>query len=401
MTAPTNAPVNTLVTILLTAGEASGDRLGAGLIRALQRLLPGQAFRFVGVGGREMAACGLESLFDMTELSVLGLFEGVRALPRINRRADDVANLARTSAPQVAVLIDSWGFSLRVAQRLRKIRAPVHIVKYVGPQIWASRPGRARTLAGAVDHLLSTQSMDAPFYAPLGLPVTFVGNPALTLDVSQADGARARRQLGLSPDQPMLMVLPGSRPSEIARLAEPFGDAAVRLLNSHPDLAVVVPVANTVADQVKVAIAKWSVPVHVIEDDAGKLDAMAGCTVALAASGTVTTELALCGAPMVVGYRVGDMTYAILKRLMRAKFITLLNIAAGREVVPEFLQSRCTGEALATAIEPLLSSPELRGAQIADQTRGLDLMGRDIADPSERAAQAIITDLKRLGILAV
>ena len=388
------------VTILLTAGEASGDRLGAGLILALRRLAPDQTFHFVGVGGREMAANGVDSLFDMTELSVLGLFEGMRALPRINRRADDIARLARGTRPQVAVLIDSWGFSLRVAHRLRRLKPPVHIVKYVGPQIWASRPGRARTLARAVDRLLSTQSMDAPFYAHLGLPVTFVGNPALTLDVSQIDAARARRNLGLHPDQPMLLVLPGSRPSEISRLSGPFGDAAATLLARHPDLVVVVPVASTVAAQVKAAVANWPVPVRLIEDDAGKLDAMAGCTVALAASGTVSTELALCGAPMVIGYRVGDMTYAILKRLMRARFITLLNIAADREVAPEFLQDRCTGEKLAGAVERLLAHPVERAAQIAAQSAALDQMGRGTGDPSERAAQAILADLRRIGAIA-
>jgi lipid-A-disaccharide synthase len=330
---------------------------------------------------------------------VLGLFEGVRALPRITRRANDIASLARRSRPAAAVLIDSWGFSLRVAHRLRKLTPPVHIVKYVGPQVWASRPGRARTLAGAVDHLLSTQSMDAPFYASLGLPVTFVGNPALTLDVSQADGERGRRSLGIGPLQPMLMVLPGSRPSEISRLAEPFGDATERLAQRFSDLAVVVPVASTVADQVRAAVAGWKVPVRLIEDDATKLDAMAGCTAALAASGTVSTELALCGAPMVIGYRVGDMTYAILRRLMLAKFITLLNIAADREVAPEFLQDRCTGEILAEALTPLLAEPARRAAQILAQTEALEQMGRGTGDPSERAAQAILADLRRLGAI--
>ncbi len=387
------------ITLLLTAGEASGDRLGAGLMQSLRRLAPDVDFKFVGVGGRDMAANGLDSLFDMTDLSVLGLFEGVRALPRITRRANDIANLARRSRPAAAVLIDSWGFSLRVAHRLRRLSPPVHIVKYVGPQVWASRPGRARALAGAVDHLLSTQSMDAPFYASLGLPVTFVGNPALTLDVSQANGERSRRTLGLRPDQPMLLVLPGSRPSEISRLAESFGDAAERLVTKFPDLAVVVPVASTVAEQVRSAVAKWKVPLRLIEDDAAKLDAMAGCTAALAASGTVSTELALCGAPMVIGYRVGDMTYAILRRLMLAKFITLLNIAADREIVTELLQNRCTGEALAEAVTLLLSDPARRAAQIAAQTDALEKMGRGTGDPSERAALAILSDLRRIGAI--
>ena len=180
------------VRILITAGEASGDRLGANLMAQIRRLRPEVTFEFVGVGGRLMAEQGFDSLFDMSELSVLGLFEGVMALRRIQRRADDIAALARRAQPDLAVLIDSWGFSLRVAQRLRKLSPKIQIVKYVGPQVWASRPGRARTLAGAVDHLLSTQKMDAPFYAGLPLRVTFVGDPALNRDLGEISGDRGR-----------------------------------------------------------------------------------------------------------------------------------------------------------------------------------------------------------------
>ena len=387
------------VKLLLTAGEASGDRLGAGLIRALRRRLPDQTLELMGVGGRLMAAEGLESLFDMSELSVLGLFEGVRAYPRIVRRADDLAALARHSQPDLAVLIDSWGFSLRVARRLRRLTPPVFVVKYVGPQVWASRPGRARTLAGAVDHLLSTQSMDAPYYAGLGLPVTFVGNPALTMDLSGVDGARSRARLGLGLDQPLLLVLPGSRAAEVARLSEPFGTAAAQLAADIPGLSVAVVVAPTVADQVKAEVARWNLPVHLIETDADKLDIMAGCTAALAASGTVSTELALCGAPMVIGYRIGAVSYTLLKPLMRTRFVTLFNIAADREIAAERLQAQCTPEELAAALQPLLTDQQLRSRQIAAQTEALGLMGLGQADPSDRAAEALIQDLRSQGVL--
>jgi len=387
------------VKLLLTAGEASGDRLGAGLIRALRRRLPDQTLELMGVGGRLMAAEGLESLFDMSELSVLGLFEGVRAYPRIVRRADDLAALARHSQPDLAVLIDSWGFSLRVARRLRRLTPPVFVVKYVGPQVWASRPGRARTLAAAVDHLLSTQSMDAPYYDGLGLPVTFVGNPALTMDLSGVDGARSRARLGLGLDQPLLLVLPGSRAAEVARLSEPFGTAAAQLAADIPGLSVAVVVAPTVADQVKAELARWNLPVHLIETDADKLDIMAGCTAALAASGTVSTELALCGAPMVIGYRIGAVSYTLLKPLMRTRFVTLFNIAADREIAAERLQAQCTPEELAAALRPLLTDPQLRSRQIAAQTEALGLMGLGQADPSDRAAEALIQDLRSQGVL--
>ena len=382
------------IRILITAGEASGDRLGANLITQLRRLRPDVTFEFAGVGGRQMAEQGFESLFDLSELSVLGLFEGVMALRRIQRRADDISELARLTKPDLAVLIDSWGFSLRVAQRLRKLSPRIHIVKYVGPQVWASRPGRARTLAGAVDHLLSTQRMDAPFYAGLPLRVTFVGDPALNRDLGEVNGARARASLGLGEDQPILLVLPGSRPAEIARLSEPFGEAAARLSATTPGLAVVVPVASTVREQVKAAVAGWSTPVILVEDDDLKYDTMAGCTAALAASGTVATELALCGAPMVIGYRIGDLSYAVLRRLMRAKFVTLFNIAADKEIAPERLQADCTGESLAQSLTALFKDPRRRTDQIADQNAALRLMGRGQGDPSERAALAILGDLE-------
>ena len=388
------------VTILLTAGEASGDKLGADLIQALRRRRPELDFRFIGVGGQAMAANGMVSLFDMSELSVLGIFEGVRALPRITRRTRDIAELAQRERPDIAVLIDSWGFSLRVAHRLRRLSPPVPIVKYVGPQVWASRPGRARVLAGAVDHLLSTQSMDAPFYQGLGLPVTFVGNPALTLDVSGADGGRGRRALGIAPEKPMLLVLPGSRRSEIARLSATFGDAAARLSQALPGLAIVIPLANTVAEQVRAATADWPVRPQLVEDEALKLDCMAGCTAALAASGTVSTELALCHAPMVIGYKVSGASYEVIKRLMRTRYITLLNIAADREVAPERIQSTCNGETLASLLMPLFTDAGRRRAQILAQDEALVKMGLGTGDPSERAAEAVLNELELRGAIS-
>src|SRR5438309_5416497 len=171
---------------MLVAAEASGDDRGAGLARALKKRL-GEGVRFVGVGGARMAAQGVQSPFDISELSILGLLEGLLAYPRVVRRADETAAIAARETPDVAVLIDSWGFTLRVAQRLRKLDPKLPLIKYVGPQVWATRPGRAKTLAATVDHLLSIHAFDAPFFEAQGLPVSFVGNAALTLDFSQAD----------------------------------------------------------------------------------------------------------------------------------------------------------------------------------------------------------------------
>jgi lipid-A-disaccharide synthase len=375
--------------VLLVAAEASGDALGAGLARALKARL-GEKVEFVGVGGAQMAAEGVQSPFDIAELSILGIFEGVKAYPQVIRRAEETAALAVAAKPDVAVLIDSWGFTLRVAKRLRRRLPGLPIVKYVGPQVWASRPGRARTLAGTVDLLLSLHAFDAPYFEAAGLKTVFVGNPSLQRDFRAADPARLRAHVGAKAETPILLVLPGSRPSEIARVLPPFADAANRLAAERPELKVVVPVAAMVAEQVRASAGLWRNAPWLIEDETLKADAFRAGTVALACSGTVATELGLAGCPMVVGYRIGPLSHQVLKRLIRTPWVTLMNIAAGEAVVPEYLQDRCTGPLLAQAAGRLLDDPELRARQVAGQFAALDKMGRGQGDPSAKAAEAVM-----------
>jgi len=384
----------TPLTVMLVAAEASGDDRGAGLARALKGRL-GAGVRFVGVGGERMAAEGVQSPFDIADISILGLLEGLLAYPRIVRRVKDTMALAAREKPDIAVLIDSWGFTLRVAQGLRRLDPQLPLVKYVGPQVWATRPGRAKTLAAAVDHLLSIHAFDAPWFEAQGLPVTFVGNSALSLDFSHADPGRLRARIAAGPQDPILIVLPGSRPGEIERVLPAFEDAVMRLKDARPELHVVVPAAPTVAGTVKARLAGWRHRAHVIEGDQGKLDAMKAATVALACSGTVTTELALAGVPMVVGYRLGPVTHALLKLLIRTKYITLFNIAAQAFVAPELVQNDCNGPALAREVALRLDDPALRHAQIEAQYAALDKMGRGGPDPSEAAADAVLAVLKR------
>lgn len=386
------------LTVMLVAGEASGDQLGASLARALRAEL-GDRVRFVGVGGAAMAAEGIDSPFDIAQLSVLGLIEGLKAYPRVVRLVRETVALAVAERPDVAVLIDSWGFTLRVAQRLRKTLPDLALVKYVAPQVWASRPGRAKTLAKSVDHLLSINSLDASHFAPLDLPTTFVGNPALAREPVGADPARLRERIGAAPDDPILLIAPGSRPSEIARLGTPFAEAARILKASHPRLHTVVPVSPTVAEQTREWAKTLPTDTTLIEDEPGKLDAMSAATVALACSGTVTTELALAGCPMVVGYRVGALTYLILKRLMTARFITLFNLAAGEEIAPELVQQDCTGPRLAAALARRLDDPALCQRQVERQNAALAAMGRGGPDPSGLAGKAILHILTERGRL--
>jgi lipid-A-disaccharide synthase len=382
---------------MLVAAEASGDDRGAGLARALKRRL-GEGVRFVGVGGERMRAEGVESPFDIAELSIFGLLEGLLAYPKVLRRARETAAVAMRERPDVAVLIDSWGFTLRVAHRLRELNPRLPLVKYVGPQVWASRPGRAKVTARWYDLLLSIHAFDAPAFEAAGLKTVFVGNAALAIDFSGADPRRLRAQIGAGSDDPILLVLPGSRPSEIQRVLPAFEAAVTQLKAGRPNLHVVVPAAPTVAELVRAKVAGWPHRAHVLEGDAAKRDAMKAATVALACSGTVTTELALAGCPMVVGYRLGPMTYAILKRLIRTKYITLFNIAAQDFVAPELVQDECNGPALAAEVAARLDDPALRAAQVARQDAALAKMGRGGPDPNDAAADAVLDLIGRSGV---
>ena len=374
--------------IMLVAAEASGDALGAGLARALRARL-GQGVSFVGIGGPRMAAEGVVSPFDIAELSILGWIEGLRAYRTVRRRVAETAALAAREQPDAVVLIDSWGFTIRVAEAIRAARPDVPLIKYVGPQVWASRPGRARTLARAVDHLLALYSFDAPWFEREGLPTTVVGSSALHVDMGGADGAAFRARRGVTPDAKLLLILPGSRPAEIARMTPVYEATVKRLKTQDPGLEVAVVAAGTVSKDVVGRVSAWPFRVHVV-DEAEKYDAMRAATAALATSGTVSTELALAGAPMVIAYKIGGVSYQLMKRLVTAEHITLFNIAAGERIAPEFIQGEAYAEKLAAAVGRLLNDPEAAADQARRQTAALDLMGRGGPDPSTLAAEAVL-----------
>lgn len=373
--------------IMLVAAEASGDSLGAGLAQALRVRRPDVAF--VGIGGPKMADEGVESPFDIAQLSILGWLEGLRAYGRVKARVADTVALAVRERPDAVVLIDSWGFTIRVAKALREVMPGVPLIKYVGPQVWASRPGRAKTLAGAVDHLLALYAFDAPWFEREGLPTTVVGSQALHVDMGGADPAGFRASRGIGADARLLLVLPGSRPSEV-RLMTPVYEAAIkRLKAADPKLEVAVVVAGTVAEDVTARIAAWPFRTHVVTE-ADKYAAMKAATVALATSGTVSTELALAGAPMVIGYRFAPLSYAIMKPFFTGKYATLFNHAADEEIARELIQTDATPEKVASEVGRLLRNPDARAAQVKRQIEALDYMGRSGADPSTLAAEAVL-----------
>lgn len=374
--------------ILLVAAEASGDRLGASLMQALKARCPRQV-EFGGTGGKAMEAEGFRSLFDIGDLAVLGLFEAISAYSRVVKRADEVATFAEDFRPDVAVLIDSWGFTLRVAQRLKKRLPDLKLVKYVGPQVWATRPGRARTLAQTVNRLLTIHSFDAPMFEAHGLATTFVGNPALEREWT-GDGAAFRQRHGIASDARVLSVLFGSRSSELKGIYEPFVQAVERLRRANPDLAIVVPLASPIEAAARERLAadpRMTGAVIVTEDE--KADAFAATDLALACSGTVTTELATLGVPAVIGYRLGWATWFLLRVfLLRAKYISLVNIAADRELFSERVQTQTTGRRLAETCQEWLDDPERRQSvskELIETTRVMRGDGR----AAERAAAVI------------
>lgn len=376
--------------LMLVAAEASGDALGAGLMAQLRVQAPQIDWSFFGIGGARMAEQGVKSPFDIAQLSILGLVEGLKALPRVNARVKDTVALALREKPDAVVLIDSWGFTLRAAQAIRKALPGVPLIKYVGPQVWAARPGRAKTLAGSVDFLIALHPMDPPFFEAHGLKTVVVGNPALHTDFGGADPLAFRKSIGLGADTPMLLVLPGSRPAEIKHMMPVFGEVLTRLHKERPDVAFVMPVADTVRVRVEAAVKDIPVPIRLIESEAEKFSAMRAATLALACSGTVSTELALAGCPMVIAYKLEPLTFWIYKRISTLKHATMFNIMADKRIAPEFLQDECSADNLLSAVTERLDDKALRDDQVRQQFEALDLMGRGSPPTAERAAKAVL-----------
>lgn len=374
--------------LMLVAAEASGDVMGAGLAKAVKARL-GDNVDLVGVGGPRMADEGIQSPFDIAELSILGIVDGIKAYGRVKRRVAETVAMVKAEQPDAVVLIDAWGFTIRVAKAIRAAMPEVKIIKYVGPQVWASRPGRAKILAANVDHLLALYPMDAPFFEREGLKTTVVGSSALHVDMSQADGQAFRLKRGISPAAPLLLVLPGSRPKELERMTPIYEKAVRQLKERFPDLQVAVVAAGTVADDVRGRVSTWPFRAHVVGEDE-KYSAMQAANVALATSGTVSTEIAMAGTPMVIAYKIDNLSYMLLKGLVTAKYITMLNIAGDEEIAREFVQHDATPDNLAREVGRLLADAEAAKVQAARQTEVLELMGRGGPNPSELAADAVL-----------
>lgn len=376
------------LTIMVSAGEPSGDLLGAGLMAELKRLHPG--VRIVGVGGPAMRAEGLVSFFDISELAVMGIAEVLPKMRTLFRRMRQVAEFALRVKPDVVVLIDSGDFHHRVARRIKAVDPSMKIVKYVSPQVWASRPGRAAGMKAYLDHILCLLPFEPAFYEPYGLPATFVGHPALERAPLIAGGSDLGERLGISRTAKVLCVLPGSRRVETVNLVPIFRAAVGQLAGSMSDLICVLPTVSTVESRVRAATANWPTPLYILTGSADRYAAFDRADAALAASGTVTTELAIAGVPMVVAYKVGAVTAAVWKRLVTVKFATIVNLLLNREAIPEFIQERALPGPIAAALKPLLTDPAAAVAQRAAMLEAVAMFGQKGNGPSRLAAEAVL-----------
>jgi lipid-A-disaccharide synthase len=374
--------------IFLVAAEASGDRLGVALMRAL-RERAGRPLQFCGVGGREMTAAGFENLYAMDDFAIIGVSAIPRRLPRIISRIFATVRAVVARRPDVLVVIDSPSYSLWVARLVRLIDRTIPIVDYVSPSVWAWRPGRAKSMRRYVDHVLALLPFEPDVHRRLGgPPCTYVGHP-LTDEVAQlrpnAEDAERRRA-----KPPIILALPGSRSGEVTRLTDIFGQTLGIVAERVGPIEVVVPTVRHLADQVAAATATWSVRPRIVTDTAEKQAAFRAARAALAKSGTVTLELALAGVPMVATYLVSAFEEWLAHRLIVIKSIILANLVIGEDAVPQMLQADCTPQRLARELVPLIGDTPERQRQLDAFARLDAIMEIGTRSPANRAADIVL-----------
>ncbi|XBT37818.1 lipid-A-disaccharide synthase [Pseudomonas protegens] len=364
--------------IALVAGEASGDILGAGLMRALKAQHP--AVEFIGVGGPLMEAEGLISYFPMERLAVMGLVEVLGRLRELLARRKKLIQTLIAEKPDVFIGIDAPDFTLNIELKLRQ--AGIKTVHYVSPSVWAWRQKRVLKIREGCDLMLTLFPFEARFYEEKGVPVKFVGHSLADAIPLEADRAAARAELGL-PEGPLVALMPGSRGGEVGRLGALFLDAAQRLRAMRPGVRFIMPCASPERRvQLEQLLANRDLPLTLLDGQSHK--ALAACDAVLIASGTATLEALLYKRPMVVAYRLAPLTFWILKRMVKSPYISLPNLLAQRLLVPELLQDDATADALAQTLSPLIEGGE-------EQTRGFDEIHRTLRrDASNQAAQAVL-----------
>lgn len=382
--------------LALIAGEHSGDALGGKLMAAI-RDKAGREVSWVGVGGDEMEQQGLKSLFPFSDVAVMGPIAILKRLPQLVKRVHRAVDAAVAADPDVVVVIDSPEFTHPIARRIRKQLPGVPIIDYVSPSVWAWRPGRARRMRAYVDHVMALLPFEPEAHRRLGgPPCTYVGHPLVERIgwMRSLDPAPLAQRLGLDPARPVLVVLPGSRPSEVSRLMQPFGETVAMLAQSGAAPQVVIPAVRSVRAMIEERLSGWTVPVHIVEGEEDKFRAFRLARAALAASGTVTLELSLAGTPMVVAYRV-EAIAARLRFLLKVQSIVLPNLVLGENAFPEYIQEDCTPAMLSSALRLLLDDTPERRRQLAALERIPEMMRSSISNPSAAAADVVLSHVQK------
>lgn len=376
--------------LFLIAGEPSGDRLGAALMAGLKALAPDVCFE--GVAGPAMQAEGMESLFPMKELSVMGLAEVLPRYRQLKRRIAEAAAAVLAADPAALVTIDSPDFCLRVARLVKAARPDLPVIHYVAPSVWAWRPGRAAKMAEVVDHVLALLPFEPPYMTAAGMTCDFVGHPVVAERLATAREADVLR--GTSP---LILALPGSRRGEVTRLSPVIGQTLTLLKIRFPGMRVVLPTVPSVAPVVRDLVRDWPVRPEVIENADRKRAAFAAADVAIAASGTVSLELAANDCPMVIAYDMHPVTMWLLRRMARVDTVTLVNLVSETRAIPEFIGPDCRAARIAPALARLLTDPEAMAAQREAMAVTMDRLGRGGEAPGLRAARSVLAALGRAG----
>lgn len=375
--------------VFIIAGEPSGDKLGAALMEGLRHLMPDVEFN--GIGGARMIEAGLSSLFPMEEISIMGISEILSQYKHLKRRISETSETIISSKPDVLITIDLPEFSLRVAKQV-KAHSNLRCVHYVAPTVWAWRAGRAAKMARHIDQVLALFPFEPPYMEAAGMRCDFVGHPVVTdPQASDAEAEAFRANYGID-DAPLALILPGSRKGEVGRLAPIFGQALAPVLNARPDLRMVIPAAAPVEELVREAVKDWANAPLIIrsEDKALKRAAFKAADVALAASGTVSLELAAAGTPMVIAYDMNWLSRQIIGRMLKVDTVTLVNLVSETRAVPEYIGADCVPEHIADGLLKLLADP--RG-QAEAMALTMQRLGQGGEAPGLRAARAVLDGL--------
>lgn len=372
--------------LFLIAGEPSGDRLGAALMAGLRQLVPGVTFD--GVGGPLMQAEGLQSRFPMEELSVMGIAEVLPRYASLKRRIRECAEAVVETEPDALITIDSPDFNLRVAALVKAARPRQRTVHYVAPSVWAWRPKRAEKMARSIDHVLALLPFEPPYMTAVGMTCDFVGHPVVAEPLAPDTEAWAfRDNVG---HDPLILALPGSRKSEVTRLAPIIRDVLERVRAVHPGVGVLLPTLPALADLVRELTADWPVRPQIIQDPSGKRIAFKAADVALAASGTVSLELASNRVPMVIAYDMAPMSMWLMRKMALIDTVTLVNLVSETRVVPEFLGRDCRANRIAPAVLDLLADGSKAAAQRQAMEVTMQRLGEGGEPPGLRAARSVL-----------